>query len=78
MVIFFSLFATTFGVHMCMDVIECSLHTSRLHRVNFQNKIYKDYGSAFTAFSSHEKINTEIRKTKLEESRPLNKGVMNR
>lgn len=66
MIIFFPLFAAaTFGVLMCMDVMECFLHTLRLHWVEFQNKFYKGDGYAFTAFSFHEKINTEIRKTKL-------------
>jgi len=67
MIIFFPLFAAaTFGVLMCMDVMECFLHTLRLRWIEFQNKLYKDYGYTFTAFSFQEKINTEIRKTKLE------------
>lgn len=74
MIIFFPLFpAATFSVLMCMDFMECFLHTLRLHWVEFQNKFYKSDGYAFTAFSFHEKINTEIKKTKLEEPEPLNK-----
>ncbi len=60
--------AATFGVLMCMDVMECFLHTLRLHWVEFQNKFYKGDGYPFTAFSFLEKVNSEIRKNKLEKS----------
>jgi V-type H+-transporting ATPase subunit a len=59
MVIFFPMFAAaTFGVLMCMDVMECFLHTLRLHWVEFQNKFYKGDGHPFLAFSFLEKINS--------------------
>ena len=37
----------TFGVLMCMDLLECSLHTLRLHWVEFQNKFFKGAGIPF-------------------------------
>ncbi|KDO25283.1 hypothetical protein SPRG_22235 [Saprolegnia parasitica CBS 223.65] len=44
----FAIFAgTTFGVILCMDVLECFLHALRLHWVEFQGKFYKADGIAF-------------------------------
>lgn len=41
----------TLSIMMCMDLMECSLHTLRLHWVEFQSKFFKGQGEPFIPFS---------------------------
>jgi V-type H+-transporting ATPase subunit a len=50
----------SFGILLCMDTMECFLHTLRLHWVEFNNKFYKGNGFAFTCFSFTQSIVSQL------------------
>jgi len=52
--------SVTFAVLMCMDCLECVLHTLRLHWVEFQNKFFKGDGYQFRPFNHEENMNAAL------------------
>ena len=55
-VVFVFFISVTFGVLVCMDVMECFLHSLRLHWVEFQNKFFSGTGFLFEAYSFRKEI----------------------
>ena len=47
----FAFMMATVSILICMDFVECLLHTQRLHWVEFMSKFYKGDGLKFSPVS---------------------------
>ena len=57
---FAQFFGVTVGILLGMDVMECFLHTLRLHWVEFQSKFYKADGIAFSPYMHKRVLEEEL------------------
>ena len=57
---FAQFFGVTVGILLGMDVMECFLHTLRLHWVEFQSKFYKADGIAFSPYTHKKVLEDEV------------------
>jgi V-type H+-transporting ATPase subunit a len=48
---YYFFWCATFGIILCMDALECTLHCIRLHWVEYMNKFYKGDGYLFQPYS---------------------------
>ena len=57
---FFGFMGATFGVLLIMDVLECALHTLRLHWVEYMSKFFKGAGTPFRPTKMKESLENDM------------------